>query len=272
MTAPHQRTARSGGDLRVLRAAVFAAVCVVLAAAGHTLASCATVPLWTLGAGFLGAVPGRGTARRTRALAAGHSGAARGRTDRAAHAVRAGAARGRGPATVDVLDADVVDVRRHARRSGPRGSCAGPPPRRSARPRPSRILADARLHSGLRATGTAMDMGSMHHPADALSARRFLHVAAAVPADAARPRPRGASPPAGCCAAGTWRCCGSRNCPRCRRIGSPKGRSYGPCAGRSRWCAPCVPGCRARPRRARARRTPPCSRRPRPVPPHSSTR
>jgi len=53
MTAPH---ARSGGDLRVLRAAVFAAVCVVLAAAGHSIASCATVPLWTLGAGFLGAV------------------------------------------------------------------------------------------------------------------------------------------------------------------------------------------------------------------------
>ncbi|MFF1304385.1 hypothetical protein [Streptomyces sp. NPDC058307] len=53
MTAPH---ARSGVDLRVLRAAVFAAVCVVLAAAGHSIASCATVPLWTLGAGFVGAV------------------------------------------------------------------------------------------------------------------------------------------------------------------------------------------------------------------------
>jgi hypothetical protein len=35
---------------------VFAAVCVVLAAAGHSIASCATVPLWTLGAGFAGAV------------------------------------------------------------------------------------------------------------------------------------------------------------------------------------------------------------------------
>ena len=53
MTAPH---ARSGGDLRVLRAAVFAAVCVVLAAAGHSMASCATVPWWTLAAGFVGAV------------------------------------------------------------------------------------------------------------------------------------------------------------------------------------------------------------------------
>ncbi|WP_369234679.1 hypothetical protein AB5J56_23150 [Streptomyces sp. R21] len=53
MTAPHQRRARSGSDLRILRAAVFAAVCVVLAAAGHGLASCATVPAWTLATGFL---------------------------------------------------------------------------------------------------------------------------------------------------------------------------------------------------------------------------
>jgi len=53
MTAPHQRRARSGSDLRILRAAVFAAVCVVLAAAGHGLASCATIPAWTLAAGFL---------------------------------------------------------------------------------------------------------------------------------------------------------------------------------------------------------------------------
>ncbi|MCX4907076.1 hypothetical protein [Streptomyces sp. NBC_00878] len=52
MTAPHQR-ARTGGELRVLRAAVFTAVCVVLAAAGHAIASCATVPLWSLGAGSL---------------------------------------------------------------------------------------------------------------------------------------------------------------------------------------------------------------------------
>ncbi|MGC9537042.1 hypothetical protein [Streptomyces sp. UG1] len=54
MTAPHPRTARSGSDLRILRAAVFAAVCVVLAGVGHVLGSCATIPLWTLGAGFLG--------------------------------------------------------------------------------------------------------------------------------------------------------------------------------------------------------------------------
>jgi hypothetical protein len=53
MSALLQRTARTGHGLRTLRAAVFAAVCVVLAAAGHGMASCATVPLWTLGAGFL---------------------------------------------------------------------------------------------------------------------------------------------------------------------------------------------------------------------------
>ncbi|MEY9487600.1 hypothetical protein RKD26_003394 [Streptomyces calvus] len=55
MTAPQPRTVCPGRGVRTLRAAVFAAVCVVLAGAGHTLASCDAVPLWTLGAGFLGA-------------------------------------------------------------------------------------------------------------------------------------------------------------------------------------------------------------------------
>ncbi|MFV0134924.1 hypothetical protein ACLGIH_17095 [Streptomyces sp. HMX87] len=69
MTAPHPPSARSGHDLRILRAAVFAAVCVVLAAAGHTLASCAAVPLWSLGAGFLGvAVVAAPLAGRERSL------------------------------------------------------------------------------------------------------------------------------------------------------------------------------------------------------------
>ncbi|GAA1908454.1 hypothetical protein GCM10009837_35460 [Streptomyces durmitorensis] len=53
MTAPHQREARAGVDLRLLRASVFAVLCVVLSAGGHVLASCAAVPLWTLGVGFL---------------------------------------------------------------------------------------------------------------------------------------------------------------------------------------------------------------------------
>ncbi|MFG2515027.1 hypothetical protein [Streptomyces sp. NPDC048584] len=74
MTAPHPRTARSGHEVRILRAAVFAAVCVVLAGAGHTVASCAAVPLWTLGAGFLGAVavavPLAGRARSLPGIAA----------------------------------------------------------------------------------------------------------------------------------------------------------------------------------------------------------
>ncbi|MEE1749098.1 hypothetical protein [Streptomyces sp. JV184] len=46
--------ARAGAGLRLLRTAVFTAVCVALSAAGHSLASCAAVPWWTLLAGFLG--------------------------------------------------------------------------------------------------------------------------------------------------------------------------------------------------------------------------
>lgn len=74
MSAPQPRTARSGHQLRVLRAAVFAAACVALAAAGHVLASCASVPLWTLGAGFLGSMvlvaPLAGRARSLPGIAA----------------------------------------------------------------------------------------------------------------------------------------------------------------------------------------------------------
>ncbi|MFF5534420.1 hypothetical protein ACFY71_18385 [Streptomyces cinerochromogenes] len=74
MTAPHPRTARPGAGLRILRAAVFAAVCVALAAGGHTLASCAGVPLWTLCAGFLGSLllvaPLAGRARSLPGIAA----------------------------------------------------------------------------------------------------------------------------------------------------------------------------------------------------------
>ncbi|TVL92316.1 hypothetical protein [Streptomyces sp. SAJ15] len=50
MSAP---VVRAGADLRMLRAAVFTAVCVVLSAGGHALASCAPVPLWALGVGGL---------------------------------------------------------------------------------------------------------------------------------------------------------------------------------------------------------------------------
>ncbi|MBT2397500.1 hypothetical protein [Streptomyces sp. ISL-100] len=43
--------ARAGARLRLLRTAVFTAVCVVLSATGHVIASCATVPWWTLALG-----------------------------------------------------------------------------------------------------------------------------------------------------------------------------------------------------------------------------
>lgn len=46
--------AHAGAGLRLIRAAVFTAVCVVLSAAGHALAAGAPVPAWTLLAGFLG--------------------------------------------------------------------------------------------------------------------------------------------------------------------------------------------------------------------------
>ncbi|MCX4714649.1 hypothetical protein OG818_02395 [Streptomyces virginiae] len=51
MSDPH--ATHSGAGLRLIRAAVFTAVCVVLSAIGHALASCATVPWWSLCLGFL---------------------------------------------------------------------------------------------------------------------------------------------------------------------------------------------------------------------------
>ncbi len=64
--------------MRLLRAAVFAAVCVALSAAGHTMAACATVPWWTLLAGFLGilavAVPLAGRERSLPSIAAALAG------------------------------------------------------------------------------------------------------------------------------------------------------------------------------------------------------
>ncbi|MFF9568432.1 hypothetical protein [Streptomyces sp. NPDC014685] len=65
--------ARAGAGLRLLRAAVFTAVCVALSAAGHSLASYAAVPWWTLLAGFLGilalTVPLAGRERSLSAIA-----------------------------------------------------------------------------------------------------------------------------------------------------------------------------------------------------------
>ncbi|MEU1364903.1 hypothetical protein ABZ454_02020 [Streptomyces sp. NPDC005803] len=69
---------RAGAGMRLLRAAVFAAVCVALSAAGHALAACATVPGWTLLAGFLGilavAAPLAGRERSLPSIAAALAG------------------------------------------------------------------------------------------------------------------------------------------------------------------------------------------------------
>lgn len=50
MTVP----VRAGADMRLIRAAVFSAVCVTLSAAGHAMASGASIPPWALLAGWLG--------------------------------------------------------------------------------------------------------------------------------------------------------------------------------------------------------------------------
>ncbi|MCI3240851.1 hypothetical protein [Streptomyces spinosisporus] len=181
MSAPHQRPTRSGNDLRIFRAAVFAAVCVVLAAAGHTLASCATVPLWTLGAGFAGALlvaaPLAGRARSLPGIAAL---LAAGQT--ALHtlfglAQHTGSSMG-SMASVSPMTSmpsmtsmtsmssvhamhsmsDATLVERAARLvCGTTAAAISPAQAR-------RILADAGL-----SPETAMDMSSAHHPADALS-------------------------------------------------------------------------------------------------------
>ncbi|WP_028814711.1 hypothetical protein [Streptomyces flavidovirens] len=66
--------ARAGAPLRLLRTAVFTAVCVVLSATGHVMASCATVPWWTLALGAAAVfgliAPLAGRARSMPAIAA----------------------------------------------------------------------------------------------------------------------------------------------------------------------------------------------------------
>ncbi|TJZ50269.1 hypothetical protein FCH28_23530 [Streptomyces piniterrae] len=75
MTAPPAPTARAAADLRLLRAAVFTAVCVALSAAGHLAASSTAIPLWTLGvacaAVFAVAAPLAGRERSLPGIAAG---------------------------------------------------------------------------------------------------------------------------------------------------------------------------------------------------------
>lgn len=165
MTAPHPRTARSGGELRVLRAAVFAAVCVVLAAAGHAIASCATVPLWTVGAGFLATflvvAPLAGRARSLPGivlpLAVGQT---------VLHTLF-GLGQSAGTSTSGSLSAsDATLVARAAHLlCGTTAAAISPA-------QAHQILTDARLLPTSGSTGSMSGMGSMasmHHPADAMS-------------------------------------------------------------------------------------------------------
>jgi hypothetical protein len=146
----------------VLRAAVFAAVCVVLAAAGHALASLAPVPLWTLGLAFLGAaVVAAPFTGRDRSLPAVVAVLAVGQT--VLHTLfglgqhmSAAPASGTGAATLS--DATLAD---HAARfvCGTTSAALSPADAH-------RILTDAHVHPGLAGHGVA----AHHHPADAMTA------------------------------------------------------------------------------------------------------
>ncbi|MFI6543463.1 hypothetical protein ACIBO9_09470 [Streptomyces prunicolor] len=167
MTAPHPRTARSGGELRVLRAAVFAAVCVVLAAAGHAIASCATVPLWTVGAGFLATflvvAPLAGRARSLPGivvpLAVGQT---------VLHTLFGLGQTAATTTSADSLSASDATLVARAAHLLCGTTAAGISPAQA-----HQILTDARLlptSGSMGSTGSMSSMGSMHHPADAMSA------------------------------------------------------------------------------------------------------
>ncbi len=184
----------------MLRAAVFAAACVVLAAAGHTLASCARVPLWTLGAGFLGSLllvaPLTGRQRSLPGIAAllalgqtvlhtlfglGQHGAA--------------ATMPMGPA--DGSQSSGALVERAAR------LLCGSSPSALTPGHAYRLLLDAHLiGSSGRTAGT---MPAMPHMADATGSPASLLPLPCRCCSGTSSRP---SPPAGCCAVAIWPCCG----------------------------------------------------------------
>ncbi|MEU3278263.1 hypothetical protein [Streptomyces antibioticus] len=176
MSAPHPRAARrrderpggarSEAGPRLVRAAVFAAVCVVLAAAGHTMAACAAVPLWTLGAGFLGVlavvVPLAGRERSlpyVATLLAVGQGVLHTLFGLGQHTAAAATT-----TTTGLTDTELVA--RAARLVCGTAAAAITP----ARAR--QLLIDARLYPGgtgdTVGTGATGGMGSMHHAADAL--------------------------------------------------------------------------------------------------------
>ncbi|MET9964404.1 hypothetical protein ABZZ80_00370 [Streptomyces sp. NPDC006356] len=163
MSAPHPRTARSGRDLRILRAAVFAAVCVVLAGVGHVLGSCAAIPLWTLGAGFLGVllvtVPFTGRERSLPGIAAL---LAAGQT--VLHTLfglgQHGAVAGASSASSSVPASDAALVEQAARLLCGTAAAAISPAQAQ------RILTEARIGTG---AGTGAGAHVSHRSADAMS-------------------------------------------------------------------------------------------------------
>ncbi|MEU3252990.1 hypothetical protein [Streptomyces sp. NPDC006997] len=166
MTAPHARTAHSGREVRLLRAAVFAAVCVVLSGASHAIASCVALPWWTLAAGFLGtaavAVPLAGRERSLPGiaglLAVGqivlHTLFGLGQ-----HAASSGTA------SVGARVSDDASLVERAARLVCGTTAAALSPAQA-----HRILVDARVVPGsATSAGAGTHSGTSHHPADALS-------------------------------------------------------------------------------------------------------
>lgn len=143
---------------------MFAAVCVVLAAAGHAIASCATVPLWTLGAGFLATfllvAP---LAGRERSLPGIATLLAVGQT--VLHTLFGlGQSAGTSADSLSASDATLVARAAHLL-CGTTAAAISPA-------QAHQILTNARIlpTSGSTSSMSAMStMGSMHHPADAMS-------------------------------------------------------------------------------------------------------
>lgn len=144
---------------------MFAAVCVVLAAAGHAIASCATVPPWTLGAGFLATflvvAPLAGRARSLPGivvpLAVGQT---------VLHTLFGLGQTAVTPSSDSLSASDATLVARAAHLlCGTTAAAISPA-------QAHQILTDARLlptSGSMGPTGSMSGMGSMHHPADAMS-------------------------------------------------------------------------------------------------------
>lgn len=154
----------------MLRAAVFAAVCVVLAGAGHTLASCASVPLWTLGAGFLGVLAcAAPLAGRTRSLPGIVALLAVGQT--VLHTLFGLGQHTATSAAASASTAAATDTALVARAA--RLLC-GAPLAAISPAQAQRILSDARISTGGTEMGAGADMGSMSHSASSLASAGSL--------------------------------------------------------------------------------------------------